>query len=87
MHEHYWQRSPLSRVGGVTTPTILLCGENDRRTPLAQSELYYTALKLRGVDAALVVFPDDNHAFENHPSHWLEFIERMDGWLRRHTPA
>lgn len=87
VHEHYWQRSPLSRVGGVTTPTILLCGENDRRTPLAQSELYYTALKLRGVDAALVVFPDDNHAFENHPSHWLEFIERMDGWFRRHTPA
>lgn len=85
MHEHYWQRSPLSLVGQVTTPALLLCGEHDRRTPLAQSEMYFTALKLRGVEAALVVFPDDGHSLDGHPSHGLELIAHMDRWFRRHT--
>ena len=84
MHEQYWRRSPLSRVAQVRTPTIVLCGEKDSRTPIAQSEMYYTALKLCGVDAALVRYPDDNHSFEWHPSHWLDLIEQVDRWFRRH---
>ena len=84
MHAHYWQRSPLSRVAHVRTPTIVLCGEKDARTPIGQSEMYFTALKLCGVDAALVRYPDDNHSFEWHPSHWLDLIEQVDRWFRRH---
>ena len=84
MHAHYWKRSPLSLVANVRTPTIVLCGEKDARTPIAQSEMYYTALKLCGVDAALVRYPDDNHSFEWHPSHWLDLIEQLDRWFRRH---
>ena len=84
MHEHYWRRSSLSLVAQVRTPTIVLCGEKDARTPIAQSEMYYTALKLCGVDAALVRYPDDNHSFEWHPSHWLDLIEQVDRWFRRH---
>ena len=84
MHAHYWRRSPLSLVAQVRTPTIVLCGEKDSRTPIAQSEMYYTALKLCGVDAALVRYPADNHSFEWHPSHWLDLIEQVDRWFRRH---
>jgi acylaminoacyl-peptidase len=84
MHDRYWRRSPLSRVAHVRTPTIVLCGEKDARTPIAQSEMYFTALKLCGVDAALVRYPDDNHSFEWHPSHWLDLIEQVDRWFRRH---
>ncbi|HSI57363.1 MAG TPA: prolyl oligopeptidase family serine peptidase, partial [Ideonella sp.] len=84
MHERYWRRSPLSLVAEVRTPTIVLCGERDWRTPVSQSEMYYTALKLCGVDAALVRYPDDNHSLEWHPSHWLDLIERLDRWFRRH---
>ncbi len=87
MHEHYWRRSPLSRVAEVRTPTIVLCGEKDSRTPIGQSEMYYTALKLCGVDAALVRYPDDNHSLEWHPSHWLDLIEQVDRWFRRHDPT
>lgn len=83
MHEHYWRRSPLSLVGNVTTPAILLCGEQDRRTPIAQSEMYFTALKLRGIATALVRFPDENHGLQSHPSHYLESIDHMDSWFRR----
>jgi acylaminoacyl-peptidase len=84
MHAHYWRRSPLSLVAQVRTPAIVLCGEKDARTPIAQSEMYYTALKLCGVEAALVRYPDDNHSFEWHPSHWLDLIEQVDRWFRRH---
>jgi acylaminoacyl-peptidase len=84
MHAHYWRRSPLSLVANVRTPAIVLCGEKDARTPIAQSEMYYTALKLCGVEAALVRYPDDNHSFEWHPSHWLDLIEQVDRWFRRH---
>jgi dipeptidyl aminopeptidase/acylaminoacyl peptidase len=87
MHAHYWQRSPLSLVDRVRTPTIVLCGEKDNRTPIGQSEMYYTALKLCGVEAALVRYPDDNHSFEWHPSHWLDLIEQVDRWFRRHPAA
>lgn len=87
MQEQYWARSPLSLVGRVHTPTLVLCGERDWRTPLAQSEMYYTALKLCGVDAALVRYPDDNHSFEWHPSHWMDLVEHVDRWMRRHGPT
>ena len=44
--EHYMKRSPISLVGNVTTPTMLLTGEQDYRTPMSESEQYYQALKL-----------------------------------------
>ncbi|CAN5304173.1 S9 family peptidase [soil metagenome] len=84
MHEAYWRRSPLALVDKVRTPAIVLCGERDWRTPVSQSEMYYTALKLCGVDAALVRYHDDNHSLEWHPSHWLDLIEQVDRWFRRH---
>ncbi|MEP6502750.1 MAG: prolyl oligopeptidase family serine peptidase [Betaproteobacteria bacterium] len=84
MHEHHWRRSSLSLVAAVRTPTLVLCGEKDTRTPIVQSEMYYTALKLCGVDAALVRYPDDNHSLEWHPSHWLDLVEQVDRWFRRH---
>ena len=84
MHERYWRRSPLSLVAQVRTPTIVLCGEKDARTPISQSEMYFTALKMCGVEAALVRYPDDNHSFEWHPSHWLDLVEQTDRWFRRH---
>jgi dipeptidyl aminopeptidase/acylaminoacyl peptidase len=45
----YWARSPLSLVGNVTTPTLVVVGSDDYRTPVSESEQYYTALQLRGV--------------------------------------
>ncbi|QIQ87504.1 S9 family peptidase [Erythrobacter sp.] len=59
--EHYWKRSPLSLVGNVTTPTLVLVGAEDYRTPRSEAEQYYAALKLQGIDSALVVTPDSSH--------------------------
>ena len=57
----YWKRSPLSLVGNVKTPTLVVVGSEDYRTPVSESEQYYTALQLRGVPTALVKVPGASH--------------------------
>src|SRR3546814_14199961 len=52
-HELYWSRSPLSLVGNVETPTMVVVGAEDYRTPVSESEQYYTPLRLRGVPTAI----------------------------------
>lgn len=59
--QSYWARSPLSLVGNVKTPTLVVVGSEDFRTPVNQSEQYYTALQLRGVPTALVKVPGASH--------------------------
>jgi dipeptidyl aminopeptidase/acylaminoacyl peptidase len=57
----YWARSPLSLVGSVKTPTLVVVGSEDYRTPVSESEQYYTALQLVGVPTALVKVPGASH--------------------------
>jgi len=57
----YWTRSPLSLVASVTTPTLVLVGDQDFRTPLSDSEQYYQALQLHGVPTGLVIVPGASH--------------------------
>lgn len=84
----HWQRSPLRLVGNVKTPTLLLTGELDLRTPMSQSEEYYQALRLRKVDAALVRIQDEYHgAGLRHPSNRLRRMAYTEAWFRRHLPA
>ena len=52
--EAYWKRSPLAYVGNVKTPTMLMTGEVDYRTPSSEAEQFYQALKLHKVDTAMV---------------------------------
>ena len=57
----YWARSPLSLVGNVKTPTLVVVGSQDFRTPVTEAEQFYTALRLRGVPSELVKVPGANH--------------------------
>ena len=59
--ESFWRRSPLSLVGNVTTPTLVVVGSEDYRTPVSEAEQYYTALQLEGVPTALVKVPGASH--------------------------
>jgi dipeptidyl aminopeptidase/acylaminoacyl peptidase len=59
--EAFWRRSPLSLVGNVQTPTLVVVGSEDYRTPVSESEQYYTALQLRDVPTALVKVPGASH--------------------------
>lgn len=59
--EAYWKLSPLSLVGHVETPTLVVVGSEDYRTPASEAEQYYTALRLRGIPTALVKVPGASH--------------------------
>ena len=81
--EHYESRSLLSVVKNVKTPTMVLTGEEDYRTPMSESEQYYQALKMLGVDATLVRVPGEPHGIRRRPSHWMAKIENILGWFAR----
>ena len=81
---HYWKRSPLSLVGNVTTPTMLLTGEEDHRTPITESEQFYQALKLRGVDTVLVRVPGSSHGIAARPSRLIAKTENILAWFARY---
>lgn len=81
------RRSPISLVGNVTTPTMLLTGESDLRTPIAESEQYYQALKLRKVDTALVRIPGAYHDISSKPSQLIAKVAYALGWFERYRKA
>ena len=82
--EHYMKRSPISKVGNVETPTMLLTGEADYRTPISESEQYYQALKLRKIDAAMVRIPGASHGIAARPSHLLAKVAYILKWFETH---
>ena len=82
--EQYWKRSPLSLVGNVKTPTMLLTGEADYRTPIAESEQYYQALKLRKVDTLLVRIPEASHGMTSRPSNLIAKVDNILAWFERY---
>lgn len=80
----YIERSPITYVGNVTTPTMLLTGEEDYRTPIAESEQFYTALKLEGVDAAMVRIPGASHGIANKPSNLVAKVAAILAWFEKY---
>jgi acylaminoacyl-peptidase len=83
--EHYETRNLLSKVGNVKTPTMLICGEHDWRCPISETEQYYAALKLRGVEAVMVRVPNEPHGISQRPSHHISKIQHIIGWFDKHN--
>jgi len=82
--EDYWRRSPLSLVGNVKTPTMLLTGEADYRTPIAESEQFYQALKLRKVDTIMVRIPEASHGMIARPSNLIAKVDNILAWFEKY---
>jgi dipeptidyl aminopeptidase/acylaminoacyl peptidase len=80
----YWARSPLSLVGNVKTPTLVVVGSEDYRTPVSESEQYYSALQLRGVPTALVKVPGASHSFTNRPSQSAAKASAIIAWFDKY---
>ncbi|MFO7692390.1 MAG: S9 family peptidase [Vicinamibacterales bacterium] len=79
----YAVRSPLHYVANVTTPTMVMTGEADLRTPMRQSEEYYRALKLLKKETLLVRMPDEFHGWRR-PSHQLLQQLYLQAWFEKH---
>jgi dipeptidyl aminopeptidase/acylaminoacyl peptidase len=82
--EAYLKRSPLSLVGNVKTPTMLMTGEVDYRTPISEAEQYYQALKLRKVDTVLVRVPGSSHDIGARPSQMIAKCAYILKWFETH---
>jgi acylaminoacyl-peptidase len=82
--DSYWDRSPLSLVGNVSTPTMLMTGEQDHRTPIPEAEQYYQALQLRKIDTVLVRIPDASHGIAGRPSQLIAKIDNILAWFEKY---
>ena len=81
----YWSYSPLSLVGNVTTPTMLITGEEDWRTPIWEAEQYFNALQIEGVETALIRVPGASHQIEHRPSQLLAKVNAILAWFERYS--
>jgi dipeptidyl aminopeptidase/acylaminoacyl peptidase len=84
--ELYWRLSPISLVGNVTTPTMVMVGEEDWRTPTWEAEQFYGALKLQGVDSVLVRVPGSSHHIAGRPSRLIAKTGNILGWFKKYDP-
>ncbi len=85
--EHYWERSPLSLVGNVKTPTMLITGEVDYRTPISETEQFYQALQLLRVPSAMVRIPGSNHGIASRPSRLNAKTDYTLAWFEKYKVA
>jgi dipeptidyl aminopeptidase/acylaminoacyl peptidase len=72
-------------VGNVKTPTLLMTGVLDMRTPIPQTEEYYTALKMRGVPTTLLQFNEEYHGTASKPSNFIRTQLYMMSWFRKYS--
>jgi dipeptidyl aminopeptidase/acylaminoacyl peptidase len=79
----YAVRSPLHYVANVKTPTMVMTGEADLRTPISQSEEYYRALKMLKKETLLVRMPDEFHGWRR-PSHQLLQQLYLQAWFEKY---
>jgi dipeptidyl aminopeptidase/acylaminoacyl peptidase len=80
------EESSLMHVGNVKTPTLIMTGQLDRRTPIPQSEEFYQALKYRGIPAALLRFDQEYHGTgQVKPSNWMRTQLYMMSWFQRYS--
>lgn len=82
-------QSPLGQAAQVQTPTLVVHSENDLRCPLEQGQRYYTALKRRGVEAELLIFPGEDHELSRsgRPRHRRQRFEHILRWWARYLPT
>jgi dipeptidyl aminopeptidase/acylaminoacyl peptidase len=78
----YAERSPLHYVANVTTPTMVMTGESDLRTPITQSEEFYRALKILKKDTLLVRMPEEFHGWRR-PSHRISQQLYLLAWFEK----
>ena len=80
----YWKFSPLSLVGNVETPTMVMVGMNDLRTPPSEAKQLYHALKLRKIETVLVEIPEASHGIARKPSNLISKVAHTLAWLKKY---
>lgn len=84
--EAYLKFSPIMLMDNVVTPTMVMVGEEDWRTPTWEAEQFYTALQMKGVDTALVRIPGAPHYIAGRPSRLIAKTDNIMGWFEKYDP-
>jgi len=85
--ETFMERSPIAYVEAVETPTLLMVGEADYRTPAWEAEQFYSALKQRNIDTALIRVPESPHLIAGRPSRIISKTDNIMGWFSKYDTA
>ncbi len=85
--EAYLKFSPIRYVDKVKTPTLMMVGEEDYRTPTWEAEQFYTALKMLNVDTALIRVPSSPHYIASRPSRLIAKTDNIMGWFAKYDPV
>lgn len=83
--ETYMRFSPVSLVGNIQTPTLVMVGTEDLRTPLSEAKQLYGALKIRGINTALVEMRGSSHNIAGHPSQLIAKVDHILAWFDRYA--
>jgi dipeptidyl aminopeptidase/acylaminoacyl peptidase len=82
----YRDRSPVMFADRVSTPTLLTAGLLDKCTPPGQAVEFYRAIRERGIDSAVVLYPEEGHGVRGMEA-LIDLSTRMLWWFERHMPA
>jgi dipeptidyl aminopeptidase/acylaminoacyl peptidase len=82
--ETYWKFSPISLVGNVETPTMVMVGMNDLRTPPSEAKQLYHALKIRKIETVLVEIPEASHGIAAKPSNLITKVANILAWFEKY---
>ncbi len=82
--ETYWKFSPISLVGNIETPTLVMVGTSDLRTPLSEAKQLYGALKIRKKETALVEIPGAYHGIATRPSQLITKVDHILAWFEKY---
>ena len=82
--ETYMKYSPISLVGNIETPTLVMVGTADLRTPPSEAKQLYHALKLRKIDTAYVEIPGASHNIAGRPSQLITKIDHILAWFEKY---
>jgi dipeptidyl aminopeptidase/acylaminoacyl peptidase len=77
----YDNLSPIRFVAKVKTPTLIVQSEEDHRTPMGGAEMWFMALRKRGVPVEFVRYPRSTHELSRSGEPWL-LVDRL-GRLRQ----
>lgn len=81
--EVVWKVSPMRYAGQAKTPTLVVHGNSDVRVPVTQGWEFYNALHANGVDAEMVAYPRQGHAFHERAAQ-LDLLKRLIGWFEKY---
>jgi len=83
--QEFFAKSPISQIGNVKTPTLLVVGASDHRVPPHQSYFYYNCLKSKGVDAKLYNYPESGHSLSKTPEHTHDAFVNIALWMDQYA--